>query len=137
MAENDVLDRILSELAEMRSIMATKDDFANMATKDDITNMATKDDFANTATKDDISNMATKSDISNMATKGDIKYLEKELGEVKADVQSIRGSVARIEIDHGEKIGMLLDGHKFIVDKLRVIEDMVARHEEIIVTKLL
>ncbi len=60
---------------------------------------------------------------------------KKQLDEVKADVSSIRQSVERIEVDHGQKIGMLLDGHKLLSEKIDSLVNIVARHEEIIVNR--
>ena len=53
---------------------------------------------------------------------------KEELGEVKSEVDSIKAIVVRIENDHGQKLGALLDGYKQTAERLD-------RHEAIISKK--
>lgn len=62
-----------------------------------------------------------KSILPTLATK-------QELSELKNEVSSIKSIVVRIENDHGQKIGALLDGYKLLSERLD-------RHEEIISKK--
>lgn len=72
-------------------------------------------------------NMATME--ANMATKD-------ELADVKSDLTRVKEIVVRIENDHGQKLGALFDGYKLNSDKLDQIENIVARHEETLLTKV-
>ena len=135
--------------------MATKEDLAAMATKADIANMATKEDIrqiraelaqetdslrAAMATKADIANMATKDDLAGMATKADIAAIRAELANetaslranmaTKADISELRQAVARIEVEHGQKIGALFDAFELRGDEIRQLrEHMDARFD--------
>lgn len=65
-----------------------------------------------------------------------IAGMDADLKEVKKDLKHTRETVTKIEIEHGEKLGALFDGHKLLSEKLDRIESEVTRHEEIILRKI-
>ena len=85
-----------TEINDIRSNMATKEDLSNFATKEDLSNFATKEDLSNFATKDDLSNFATKDDLKNLATKDDIDLLGNEL---HAEVQAVYEELTELRND--------------------------------------
>ena len=56
--------------------------------------------------------------------------MQSDLSEVKISLADTKERVILIENEHGQKLGMLLDGHKFVLDKLEKIQPAVERHEE-------
>ena len=58
------LQPLLSDMRQMREIMATKADLAPFATKADLARFATKEDLARFATKEDLARFATKEDLA-------------------------------------------------------------------------
>lgn len=99
------------ELAEIRGTMATKRELAEVKNT-----MATKQDL------EEVKN--------TMATK-------QELEEVKSEVSSIKATVIRIENEHGEKLGALLNGYMQNAQRLDRVEAKLAEHDEIILKRLL
>jgi len=77
--------------------------------------------------------MATKDELAEikatMATKD-------ELAEVKADLRFIKGTVIKIENDHGQKLAALFDGYRLNSKKLDRLETEVSKHEEIILRRI-
>jgi hypothetical protein len=65
-----------------------------------------------------------------------LENLETDMGEIKSRPSSIESTVARIENDHGQKLGALFDGYKLNSEKLDRIEAKVAEHEEIILRRI-
>jgi len=67
---------------------------------------------------------------------------EKELACVKQnmatkdELASVKATVIRIENDHGQKLGALLDGYKLNSEKLDRIEAEVTKHDEIILKQI-
>ncbi|HOJ84781.1 MAG: hypothetical protein WBK24_03575 [Dethiobacteria bacterium] len=57
---------------------------------------------------------------------------KQELAEIKSEVDSVKAIVVRIENDHGQKLGALLNGYKLHSERLERLEKDVARHEEIL-----
>lgn len=64
--------------------------------------------------------------------KAEINNVRAELNEVKTDVTGIRGSIIRIENEHGAKLNALFDGQKQNTQVLAKIAKDVDRHEEVI-----
>ena len=64
--------------------------------------------------------------VSKLTTKVD--GLAQDMIEVKADLQFTKETVVRIENDHGQKLGALLNGYK-------LHEERLDRHEAIISKK--
>lgn len=58
----------------------------------------------------------------------DMAEVKNDLAGVKADLRFTRETVVKIEIDHGQKLGALLNGYK-------LHEERLDRHEEIISKK--
>jgi len=58
--------------------------------------------------------------------------IKQELAEIKSEVDSVKAIVVRIENDHGQKLGALLNGYKLHSERLERLEKDVARHEEIL-----
>ncbi len=58
-----------------------------------------------------------------------------ELAEIKADVQFIKNTVIKIENDHGQKLGALLNGYKLNSERLDRVEAKLAQHEAIILKR--
>ncbi|NLY38327.1 MAG: hypothetical protein GX044_03395 [Firmicutes bacterium] len=54
--------------------------------------------------------------------------LTTQVGKLTVDVEEIKKIVVRIENDHGQKLGALLDGY-------RLLSERMDRHEEIITRK--
>ena len=52
----------------------------------------------------------------------------KDMADVKDRLTSVEGIVTRIEHDHGQKLGVLFDGHKLNSEKLDRIEAEVSKH---------
>ncbi len=61
---------------------------------------------------------------------------EKMYAELKKDLEHIRGSVAKIEVEHGQKLSALFDGYVQNSKKLDRIEAEVAKHEEFIIKRI-
>ena len=60
---------------------------------------------------------------------GRVENLENEQEEMKSDLRSLSQTVAKIEIEHGEKLGALLDGFASHTERFKSIEKILARHE--------
>ena len=61
-----------------------------------------------------------KSTLPTLATK-------QELAEVKSEVNSIKAIVVKIENDHGQKLGALLDGYKQNTERMDRHEKMLLK----------
>ena len=72
----------------------------------------------------------------NMATKDDLALVKDEIASAKDEIASVRATVARIENDHGQKLGALFDGYKLNSEKLDRIEAEVTKHDEIILRRI-
>ena len=123
-------DRDMLELIAMQVARLTKDVDeikANMATKQELAEiretMATKQELA-----------ATNQSLA--VTNQRLAATNQELAEVKAEVSSIKDIVVRIEIDHGQKLGALLNGYTQNAERLDRVEAKLAEHDRIIVEKL-
>ena len=71
--------------------------------------------------------------VSSLTTQVDglttqVDGLTRDMIEVKADLQFTKETVVKIEIDHGQKLGALLNGYK-------LHEERLDRHEAIISKK--
>ncbi len=75
-----------------------------------------------------------KEDVGTL--KGDFGVLKGDFGSLKEDVGSIRATVAKIEVEHGQKLSALFDGYVQNSDKLDRIEAEVAKHEEFIIKRI-
>jgi len=116
------LAELTQEIKSIKAVMATKEDLAAMATKADIANMATKDDLAGMATKADIA--AIRAELAN-----ETASLRANMA-TKADISELRQAVARIEVEHGQKIGALFDAFELRGDEIRQLrEHMDARFD--------
>lgn len=62
--------------------------------------------------------------------------IEAELANINGRLANVEGIVVRIENDHGQKLGVLFDGHKLNSEKLDRIEAEVSKHEEIILRRI-
>lgn len=101
MNQEDVLTKILTKLDTIESDMVSM-----------------KNDMANV--KDDISGI-----------KNDITLLKSDMSEVKEDVQSTRQIVARMEIEHGQKLGALFDADTRNYDKItKDITPLLEKHDD-------
>ena len=65
-----------------------------------------------------------------------IKEILKEIPEIKQELRNISGSVARIEVEHGEKLAVLFDAFKVNTEKIEEqnkritkCEKMLERHD--------
>ena len=81
-----------TEINDIRSNMATKEDLSNFATKDDLGNFATKDDLSNFVTKDDLKNLATKDDIDLLGNElhAEVQAVYEELTELRNDFNTMQ-----------------------------------------------
>ena len=66
----------------------------------------------------------------------EIKEILKEIPEIKQELRNISGSVARIEVEHGEKLAILFDAFKINTEKieeqnkrLTKCEKMLEKHD--------
>ncbi len=75
------------------------------------------------------------SQVSTLTTQGDT--LVARANTLTDDLNFVKGTVVKIEIEHGQKLGALADGYKDIGEKLDRIEKEVTRHDEIILRKVL
>lgn len=84
------------------------------------------------------STMATKAELeeirNTMATKKDIEKIWATMDTMatKAEFETVKAIVLRIEHDHGEKLGALFDAYQVHSERLDRIEKIIARHEEIL-----
>ena len=62
----------------------------------------------------------------------ELQSTKKELNE---KIDSVGNRLSRIEVEHGQKLDALFDGHKLNSEKLDRIEAKVSKHEEIIIKK--
>ena len=69
-----------------------------------------------------IYNLLEKVYIELQATKTDVSHIQSELGELKTEIETVKGAVIRIEHEHGHKLGALFDGYKQNSEKLDRIE---------------
>ena len=60
---------------------------------------------------------------------GRVEKLENEQKEMNSDLRSLSQTVAKIEIEHGEKLGALLDGVASHTEKFESIEKILDKHE--------
>ena len=60
---------------------------------------------------------------------GRVENLENEQEEMKSDLRSLSQTVAKIEIEHGEKLGALLDGVASHTEKFESIKKILDKHE--------
>lgn len=65
-----------------------------------------------------------------------VDTLTKDMAEIKPRLTSIENTVIRIENDHGQKLGVLLNGYKQNAERLDKVETKLSEHEEIILKKL-
>ncbi len=63
--------------------------------------------------------------------------MDKDMAEMKKELRNISGTVARIEVEHGEKIVALFDAFKINTEKIeeqniRIIkcENMLQKHDD-------
>lgn len=60
---------------------------------------------------------------------GRVEKLENEQKEMNSDLRSLSQTVAKIEIEHGEKLGALLDGVASHNERFESIEKILDKHE--------
>ena len=60
---------------------------------------------------------------------GRVENLENQQEEMKSDLRSLSQTVAKIEIEHGEKLGALLDGVASHNERFESIEKILDKHE--------
>ncbi len=111
MTDRDMLELIATQVARL-----TKD-VAEIKT-----NMATKEELA-----------ATNQGLA--ATNRGLADTNRDLAEVKAEVLSIKDIVVRIEIEHGQKLGALLNGYTQNAERLDRVEAKLAEHDRILLEK--
>jgi peptidoglycan hydrolase CwlO-like protein len=66
----------------------------------------------------------TSIDIRLTSVEGQMTSVEGQMTSMKSDIKRISGSVAFIEIEHGKKIGALLDYFPIIVETNREVKDL-------------
>ena len=66
----------------------------------------------------------------------DMTEVKGKLAGVEDRLTGVEGVVARIENDHGQKLGALFDGYKLNSEKLDRIEAEVTKHDEIILRRI-
>ncbi|NLA10731.1 MAG: hypothetical protein GX883_01225 [Firmicutes bacterium] len=75
--------------------------------------------------------------LPTLATKEELAYLatKEDLAGVKSEIDSLKSIVIRIENDHGQKLGVLLNGYKQNAERLDRVEAKLAEHDEILMKK--
>ena len=61
-----------------------------------------------------------------------IKEILKEIPEIKQELRNISGSVARIEVEHGEKLAILFDAFKVNTEKIEEQNKRITKCEKIL-----
>ena len=61
-----------------------------------------------------------------------IKEILKEIPEIKQELRNISGSVARIEVEHGEKLAILFDAFKANTEKIEEQNKRLTKCEKIL-----
>ena len=61
-----------------------------------------------------------------------IKKQLEELPEIKQELRNISGSVARIEVEHGEKLAILFDAFKVNTEKIEEQNKRITKCEKIL-----
>ena len=61
-----------------------------------------------------------------------IKEILKEIPEIKQELRNISGSVARIEVEHGEKLAILFDAFKVNTEKIEEQNTRITKCEKIL-----
>ena len=61
-----------------------------------------------------------------------IKEILKEIPEIKQELRNISGSVARIEVEHGEKLVILFDAFKANTEKIEEQNKRITKCEKIL-----
>ena len=61
--------------------------------------------------------------------------LEADISILKEDVDFVRGTVTRMEIEHGKKLEALFDGYQQLYDSVADLNRRVSLHDEIILTR--
>lgn len=61
-----------------------------------------------------------------------IKEILKEIPEIKQELRNISGSVARIEVEHGEKLAILFDAFKVNTEKIEEQDKRITKCENTI-----
>lgn len=69
--------------------------------------------------------------------KTDLEGINGKITKIETNVDFVKGTVVKIEIEHGQKLGALADGYKSNAEKLDRIEKEVCRRKEIILKKVL
>ena len=59
-----------------------------------------------------------------------IKEILKEIPEIKQELRNISGSVARIEVEHGEKLAVLFDAFKVNTEKIEEQNKRITKCEK-------
>jgi predicted nucleic acid-binding Zn-ribbon protein len=70
-------------------------------------------------------------------TKMEVLGLKTEISGIKTEIKGIKQSIAKIEVEHGEKLAALFDGYTQNKQQLERIENEVKKHEEVILRKVL
>ena len=79
----EMLEKLNSQLNDMKANMATKEDIANMVTKEDIANMVTKKDIANMVTKEDLNLLADELHLEIQVVLDEVKELRRDLNTME------------------------------------------------------
>ena len=61
-----------------------------------------------------------------------IKEILKEIPEIKQELRNISGSVARIEVEHGEKLAVLFDAFKVNTEKIEEQNKRITKCEKLL-----
>lgn len=56
--------------------------------------------------------------------------------KVNTRLDTLEKQVSKIEVEHGNKLDVLLDGYKLNAEKIARIEEEVTKHEEIIIKRV-
>lgn len=87
----ELLNRLMTEIKEIKENMVTKEDAKNFVTKDDLKNFATKDDLKKFATKDDVA---------------EIPFIKAAVNDLSAKVDQLSGRVGVIEKEMVRKVDL-------------------------------
>ena len=88
-----LLEKLNTQIEDIKTNMATKDDLKDFAKKEDLKDFAKKEDLKDFATKDDLKNLATKDDINLLAAE-----LHTEIQAVHDEVKELRQDLGVMEV---------------------------------------
>ena len=92
-----LLEKLNTQIEDIKTNMATKDDLKDFAKKEDLKDFATKDDLKNLATKDDINLLAAELHTEIQAVHDEVKELRQDLGVMEVITTKNAFDIAKLK----------------------------------------